>query len=249
MPSIISSTYLSRNPIERATANFARRFEPHQRILDIGCGTKPYKKFFKCEYIGTDPIASLNPEIVGQAWSIAAPNHSFDGIILNQSLEHIQKTTETIQEIKRLLKPGGLCLITVPQAMKNHGLPLVIEKSSQAGKYPEALVPYWQEDYYRFTKYGLLALFSDFHLETIKETSGYVGTIAQLINYFFASFGKWKWLFIPIFLINNVIGSISDTLFLWLARVGPAPCNKFYQLIYSSLPLNYILIIKNPDSL
>lgn len=246
MYSIFSPTYLSRRPVEKATQDFARRFTPDMRVLDIGCGKKPYAHFFSCEYIGIDPLDIVHPDIVAPAWSIPVADNSFDGIILNQSLEHIQNTQGTISEIKRILKPDGVCIITVPHTMKNHSEPIAIAKSPLAGKIESEMLTYWQEDYYRFTKFGLVALFQDFKIETLRETSGYIGTLLQLVNYFFASFGRIRVIFTPLFFLNNCLGCGLDTLFFTLSKSKIPFFKKFYDLIYSSLPLNYILIIKKP---
>jgi len=243
MPTLFSATFLSREPIEKAMRKFSKRFTPKQSVLDVGCGTKPYAHFFSCQYTGVDPLDIVRPDIVAPAWNIPVPDHSFDGIVLNQSLEHIEKTAETVSEIKRILKPGGFCIVTVPHTMKNHSVPIPIKKSLYAKQVSPKEVPYWHVDFYRFTKFGLIACFKDFHIESIQETSGYFGTLLQLINYFFASFGNIRWIFTPIFLINNIFGRILDILFLEISKWHPTT-KKFYHLIYNTLPLNYIFIIK-----
>lgn len=234
MITIFSSNYLARKPIEKAMKKFAKNFDVNQKVLDIGCGKKPYAKYFFCKYIGLDPYKEINPDIVAKAWKIPVPDNSFDGIVLNQSLEHIEKTQETISEIKRVLKPGGLGIITAPQTMKVHSLPVPYNKFG---------IKYWHNDFYRFTKFGLINLFKNFEIISIKETNGYFGTIFQLINYFFASFGI-KYLFIPVFLINNILGFTTDTFFYLISSPDIALFKKIRNLIYTTLTLNYILIIK-----
>ena len=41
-------------------------------------------------------------------------NQSFDVIVCFEALEHIEQHDELLQEIRRLLKPGGLCLVSTP---------------------------------------------------------------------------------------------------------------------------------------
>lgn len=41
-------------------------------------------------------------------------SHSFDVIVCFEALEHIEQHDELLQEIKRLLRPGGLCLVSTP---------------------------------------------------------------------------------------------------------------------------------------
>jgi SAM-dependent methyltransferase len=245
MINIFSSNYLSRKPIDLAMKNFAKKFDKDKKILDIGCGNKPYKKYFNCKYIGLDPIKETDADIIANSWSIPAANNEYDGIILNQSLEHIERINETIVEIKRILKPGGYCIITVPQTMKNHSNPIP-SRNIELNNFDKNKIKYWHIDYYRFTKFGLIYLFRDFQIIEIKETNGYLSTIFQLINYFFSSFGM-NLIFSPIFFINNIAGILLDTFFNALGLIRIEIFQKFKHLIYTSLTLNYILILKNND--
>jgi SAM-dependent methyltransferase len=245
MITLFSSNYLARSPVEKAMKDFGRKFSSDQKVLDIGCGTKPYQHFFQCEYIGVDPLEKAHPDILAPAWDIPVANDSFDGVILNQSLEHIRYTEETIAEIKRILKPGGFAIVTVPHTMKNHSEPIPANLSPFSGRKDIIrCIDYWQEDYYRFTKYALLSLFADFKIISLKETSGYAGTLVQLVNYFFASFTPIRQLFIPIYFVNNCFGKFIDTFFYTLTKLQVPGFRKINSLIYSSLPLNYVLLIK-----
>jgi len=248
MTSIFASTYLSRRPIEKAMRTFAKNFSPEQKVLDIGCGTKPYAHLFDCDYVGVDPLEIVAPDIVADAATIPVADASFDGIILNQSLEHISNTTGVVSEVERILKPGGICIVTAPHTVKNHSEPIPASKAPLS-HFSSEDVPYWQEDYYRFTKFGLLYLFQNFTVTKIEETSGYCGTMMQMINYFFTSSGKMSKIFTPIYLLCNIIGKGTDLTFFFLGRkTSLSFFRKFYDLIYSSLPLNYILVIKKNDA-
>ncbi|KKP79671.1 MAG: hypothetical protein A2271_03140 [Candidatus Moranbacteria bacterium RIFOXYA12_FULL_35_19] len=238
---IFQYNYLSRNPIEQAMRHFGKKFNTDKKILDIGCGKKPYAKYFKCQYLGLDPFDTQNADIVADSWDIPSENNIFDGIILNQSLEHIKKTDETIAEIKRILKPGGIGIITAPQTMKNHGI-IVPSKKEALNNFDKDKLNYWRHDYFRFTKFGLIYLFRDFEILEIKETSGYFSTILQLINYFLYSLGKE--LFFPVYFFNNILALFLDKLFYFVSKSGVSIFKYFYTITYESLTLNYILIIK-----
>lgn len=246
MITVFSSNYIARKPIEKAMRKFASNFKQDQKILDIGCGKKPYAKFFSCQYVGLDPFEEVDPDIMANAWKIPVPDNSFDGVVLNQSLEHIEKTAETVCEIKRVLKPGGIAIITAPQTMKVHSIPMPLQDCPFAADLDlERLkMNFWNNDFYRFTKFGLIILFRDFEIISLKESNGYFGTIFQLINYFFSSF-KIKFLAIPIYLLNNILGCGLDYAFGRLSKLKTAA--RFNELIYQTLTLNYILIIKKRD--
>lgn len=240
MNEITDSNYLANQPITKAMQKFAKQFTAGQRVLDIGCGKKPYAKFFQCEYIGLDPSRKVNPDIVADAWNIPVSNNSFDGIILNQSLEHIEKTQETIQEASRVLKPGGFAIITVPQTMKNHSR-AIASVNAPVANFDATFEPYWRVDYWRFTKFGLIVLFKEFEIVDLRGTTGYIASLCQLTNYFLASFGK-DWLFWPVYLTNNTIGQAADIFF---NNVFP-PKSKFHHFVYNTLTINYILVVKKP---
>jgi len=217
MINIWDNNYIPSKPIERAMKKFGRSFSKDQKILDIGCGFKPYQNFFNCEYIGIDPLPVTKPNVIGNAWDLPFDDNSFDGLVLNQALEHIAKTNKTIAEIKRVLKPGGRCIITVPQSMKNHSVPL---PSTQAPvqNFNTTDIPYWHVDYYRYTKFGLIYLFQDFEIVSIQESNGYFSSLIQFKNYFLASLGLGH-LFAPIYLVNNIIGIMKA----YTTRVGAGP--------------------------
>ena len=159
---LFSANFLARKQIEIAMQKFAKNFNENQKVLDIGCGNKPYSGYFKCKYIGLDPFKETRADIIANAWKMPFADNEFDGIVSNQSLEHIQKINETIAEIKRILKPGGLEIITAPQTMKNHSKP-VDSKDSELKNFNNNSIKYWRNDYYRFTKFGLITLFQDFN--------------------------------------------------------------------------------------
>ena len=242
---IWSATFIPSKPIERAMQTFARRFNANQTILDIGCGRQPYKKLFKSKYVGLDHTADLKPDVVSPAWQLPFPDHHFDGIVLNQVLEHVAKVNATIAEIHRVLKPGGYAIITVPQTMKNHSHAICSTKA-HTNNFDTSRHPFWQVDYYRFTKYGLINSFREFKIVSLYESNGYFGTIFQLINYFFASFSLGP-IFSPIYLINNILGLSLDYLGRQTKRIKHPIAHKFYHYTFTSLTINLILIVQKPS--
>jgi len=115
-------------------------------ILDIGCGkARRYGSFPEARSYKTLDIDPLNqPDIIASAEAIPLPDGSIDGVICTQVLEHVEHPWIAMKEIARVLRTGGRCLITVPQANELHEEP---------------------HDYYRFTKYALESLCRDNNLE------------------------------------------------------------------------------------
>lgn len=91
------------------------------RTLDIGCGIGDMIRF-RPNTVGVD----INPETVqwcnGQGLPVhqMSPDllpftdHSFDSVLMDNVLEHIQQPKTLLQEIRRVLKPGGYLLVGVP---------------------------------------------------------------------------------------------------------------------------------------
>ncbi|PIT98110.1 MAG: hypothetical protein COT71_02510 [Candidatus Andersenbacteria bacterium CG10_big_fil_rev_8_21_14_0_10_54_11] len=245
MVTIISSNFLNRLPIEETIRKFAQQFSADTKIIDIGCGSKPYARYFSGQYIGCDHTPGPQVDLVCDSAAIPLPTASFDVVIATQTLEHTDRLQETVKEIQRLLKPGGYCFVSVPLAMKVHAIPQHSHFAPYHNFNPEK-IPYWNVDFWRFTKFGLIILFKHFKIVVVKETSGYIGTLAQLINYFFASFNV-PYVFIPLYILTNVIGLAADGIIHLVCKKSRAPLlQKFYWLIYASLPLNYILIARKP---
>lgn len=242
MFTLFSPNYLASKPIEDAMQQFALQFAPEKQVLDIGCGKKPYEKFFGCQYTGIDPLPQVHPEVVGNAWSLPFPDNTFDGVIMNQSLEHIARPNKSIAEVQRVLKKGGTAIITVPQTMKNHSEAHPAETAPVHNFDPEQ-EPYWRVDYWRFTKFGLIYLFKEFKIVSIAPTNGYISTLCQLGNYFFASVGH-NYLWAPIYLVNNSIGLLADWMVKQLVMLKHPIMHKLHHFSYNTLTINYILIVK-----
>lgn len=71
------------------------------------------------------------------------PANRYDYIICTEVLEHTYQPFHAVDEIERLLKPGGLAFVSVPFNFRIHG-PL--------------------PDCWRFTEHGLRALFNKFEI-------------------------------------------------------------------------------------
>jgi len=100
-------------------------------ILDIGSmdvnGT--YHPLFSepaWEYTGLDMATGPNVDVVPRnpyAWTETASD-SVDVLISGQALEHVEFFWLTMQEIARVLKPGGLCCIIAPSGGVEHRYPV-----------------------------------------------------------------------------------------------------------------------------
>ncbi|WP_167961897.1 class I SAM-dependent methyltransferase [Saonia flava] len=83
-------------------------FAPEQAFF------KRFKKLKNIEYITTDlnsPLATVKADIC----DLPFLDSSFDVILCNHVLEHIPNDTKAMQELFRVLKPGGWGIFQIPQ--------------------------------------------------------------------------------------------------------------------------------------
>jgi len=111
-------------------AKFAEDYaDKKSLVLDIGSfdvnGT--YKELFSdCKsYMGLDITEGPNVDLaVDDPYQWPLKDGYFDIVISGQTFEHIEKPTETIKEMARVLKPGGHCCIIAPSAGPVHHYPI-----------------------------------------------------------------------------------------------------------------------------
>ena len=78
---------------------------------------KRFKKLENIEYTTTDlnsPLADVKADICNLPFA----DYSFDVILCNHVLEHIPDDTKAMQELYRVLKPGGWGIFQIPQDLK-----------------------------------------------------------------------------------------------------------------------------------
>lgn len=133
------------------------------RVLDIGAGGfSRYQELFTfTEYVRMDIEPSKNINVVGKAEEIPFPSESFDSIVCTQVLGDIYELPKAFKEMNRVLKPGGIALITENLFDSLHDEPY---------------------DFWRFTEHSLrrLALDAGFEIKVLESRGGYWSVMAQL---------------------------------------------------------------------
>ena len=141
------------------------------KLVDIGCGTKPYKDLLSTyiqEHIGVDHESTLhdksNIDLIGTAYQIPVEDASFDSALCTAVLEHLEEPEFALKECYRVLKTGSIAIYSVPFIWHLHEEP---------------------RDFYRYSKYGLKYLFekTGFEIVELKALSGFWVTFGQLLVY------------------------------------------------------------------
>lgn len=97
--------------------------QQNERILEVGCNRALLLRTFK-EHGAIVAGVDINREVVrelglsyvrqGNAEHLPYNPNSFDKVIATEVLEHVQNPKKALQEISRVLKPGGRAFITYP---------------------------------------------------------------------------------------------------------------------------------------
>jgi SAM-dependent methyltransferase len=128
--------------------------------LDLGAQTGPYAAHFP-RRVGLDLQRGAGVAIVGNALELPIRDAAFDLVLCTEMLEHVPEPQRAIDEIHRVLKPGGTLVLTTRFLFPIHDAP---------------------HDYFRFTKYGLRHLLRNFEILQLEEETDSVGTLAVLVQ-------------------------------------------------------------------
>lgn len=140
--------YLSLRPlVDQLAAEIERLLSGKRalRVLDIGCGGKPYLPLFadrSASYVGVDAVPGEQVDDVAPAESLPYEDGSFDVVLCTQVLEHVDEPAKVLSEIDRVLSPGGVAFLST------HGVYLYHPDPSDSDR-----------DYWRWTHSGLLRIF------------------------------------------------------------------------------------------
>jgi SAM-dependent methyltransferase len=95
-------------------------------VLDVGCGTKPYASLFDGRvrrYVGVDAAPGPAVDVVASAEALPCDAESFDCVLSSQMLEHVERPQRVLAEIHRVLRPGGIALVSTHGAIRYHAAP------------------------------------------------------------------------------------------------------------------------------
>lgn len=157
-------------------ALFAQYCTPSARVLDVGCGNgEHYGKALakRCRrYVGLDiskrAVANarrqgIDARVADFEKTFPLPSGSFDVVICIENLEHLFAPGSTVREIHRVLRKGGVALISVPNAAwwVDRVLLGIFGRVNPRGRDAGSRKGVWEDPHIRFfTKRSLAAMLS-----------------------------------------------------------------------------------------
>lgn len=170
-PAVTDTTFLlNRSMVHALRQEIETRFPRgwSGRVLDVGCGSKPYASLFeqRCsEYVGCDEYPADSSVIRCPADRLTFADAEFDLVFCSQVLEHVARPWAVVRECSRVLRPGGVVLLTAPFLFPHHASPT---------------------DFYRFTHEGLssLATAAGLEVEDVSAQCGSIATVFLLTNWY-----------------------------------------------------------------
>ena len=168
-PPRTSPTWVVRHPLAAWLRRQADelRSGPPVRVLDVGCGVKPYYPFFAdvaSEYVGVDVVENPAAELLGPVEALPVDDASFDVVLCTQVLEHCDDPKQAVSELRRVVRPHGRVLASTHGVQVYHPSPT---------------------DYWRWTHDGLHRLFTtsaDWSSITVEPGAGTASALAMLLG-------------------------------------------------------------------
>lgn len=198
----IAEAPYTRTPIHGAVQAFAAELPAGARVLDAGAGDAPYRGLFAhCDYRTHDwpnspHTGAQSADVVADIAQLPLADGELDAVVCTEVLEHVRNPAAALQELRRVLAPGGRILITVPFVGELHEEPF---------------------DFQRFTSYGLQAHLEDagFVAVDVQPLSGWWTTFSQVLRNAGLSTGQatGRWsasrvLAFTLLVISKLVGSV-----------------------------------------
>jgi len=146
----------------------------HDKVLIVGSagsgGLAHYQKDFPAGSIGLDIDEPAKPDVLGDALYLPFIDASLPFVHCEALLEHVPEPHKVVDEVYRVLKPGGQAFFYVPFLYPYHESP---------------------DDYFRFTKSGMAYLCRNFsHIQIQAADDGYAGVSMRFLGGFTSPLGS-----------------------------------------------------------
>lgn len=165
---LVNPFYIIRKGLYDAVRDTAPRMSGS--VLDFGCGSKPYENLFTnaAEYIGLDievsghDHQSSKVDVYYDGNTIPFDAARFDAVVAFEVFEHVFEIDRILQEIRRVVRPGGTLFFTIPFIWDEHEQPY---------------------DFGRYTSFGTEAVLrrNGFTNVRVRKTTSYFRAASQLM--------------------------------------------------------------------
>lgn len=187
------------------------------RVLDVGCGDRPYEELLRgaAEIVGFDVPGNPHADLHGSIDAIPAGDASFDVVLCLQVLEHVPDPAAAVRELRRVVRPGGRVLLST------HGV------------YPFHPNP---DDLWRWTHTGLERLFrtnAEWTSVSVRPGAGTAATIAMLVAHgldLLAKRAHARALAVPFVVALNAAGEALDRAVPLLREPVPGALNANFHV-------------------
>lgn len=220
-------TYAVRAPLARWLRDEAKRAYDDlgaYRLLDVGCGQKPYEPLFApyvASYTGVDPVDNPRAELKGSVEDLPVEDGSFDVVLCSQVLEHCDDPSQAISELHRATAPGGRLLLSTHGVQVYHPSPA---------------------DYWRWTHAGLDKIVrenGEWASVRVSPASGTTACVAMLVNMYIDLAARRLHLGVvakPVIAALNTLAEAVDGHSSKLRTPGPGTLHANFHVVAEKAP-------------
>jgi len=135
-------------------------------VVNVGCGViRRFAPSGSSRYLATDLRVLPNVDFASDATRLPLADGSVDTVVALELLEHVTRPHEVLAELRRILKPGGTVILSVPSTVPRHD----------------------SHDYWRYTAEGLSELGTQvFGRGDVHVFGGTFEALGYLLSYYIA---------------------------------------------------------------
>jgi SAM-dependent methyltransferase len=195
--------------IRRQIPAFVASFPADARLINVGSASLRHG----ARVLNVDLLPGPGVDVVGDATRLPFGDDTLDGIISRRVLEHVRKPGLAVEEMLRVLKPGGRVWCEIPFLQGYHPTPT---------------------DYQRYTRAGLADLFDQFEIVELGVALGPSSTLSWILREYLAilfSFNNahlykigervFSWLTLPVKFLDGITAR---------SRFAPQIASSFYVI-------------------